>query len=47
VDESKATSARFVDYLNALVDVSLDKIKDIFKLTAYINWADYTLPKAV
>jgi hypothetical protein len=46
VDESKAKNARFVDYLNVLNGASLDKIKDIFKMTAYINWADYTLPSA-
>lgn len=47
VDESKAKNARFVDYLDSLDNATLPKIKDIFKLTTCINWADYTLPATV
>jgi hypothetical protein len=47
VDESKAKDARFEDYLNALGDLSLGKIRDLFGMAAAINRADYRLPLAV
>jgi hypothetical protein len=46
VNKTKATQATFAEYLDAVKTATPAGIKDIFVLTACINWADYTLPTA-
>jgi hypothetical protein len=44
VTQTKAEQATFTKYLDAVATATLAGLKDIFALTAYINWADFTMP---